>query len=91
MGPETLKVIGDMLQLGGLVAYAAVMTWLFLRERGANQKTTDRLLDDGVKRTEAQVAHTITLGGLKEVIVKASDLIYAGSRRSNRDNREDKE
>lgn len=85
MGPETLKAIAEVLQTAGGYGIAAFLGWLYLRERAANQKTTDRLLDDGVKRTEAQVAHTITLGGLKEVITKVSDLFYTQQRRSGRD------
>lgn len=88
LGPETLKLIGDVLQLGGLVAYAVVMTWLYVRERASHQKTIDRVLDDAVKRTEAQVAHTITLGGLKEIITKLNDIIYTNRREPRDDRRE---
>lgn len=73
MGVEALKTLTEVLQVAGGYGIAAVFIWLYLKERGYSQALNAKILEMGIKSTEATVVINNTLTSFKELFTRFLD------------------
>lgn len=75
MGPEFLKTLAEVLQTAGGYGMAALGFYLFFKERSYSQLLNAKILELGIKGTEATVAVNNTLLSLKDLFKELRELL----------------